>query len=643
MKTILYVTVLAVIITACHKNIDEPGVKTGGPEKIEFRALPFDLSQVKLLEGRFSHAMDLNRKILLDYDPDRFLATFRLEAGLEPRADHYGGWEDYPRRNLNGHSLGHYMSALAIMHRNTGEKEFQDRLGYIIDELYVCQQADGDGYIGALPGAKKVFEEEVAQGEISSAGFDLNGYWAPFYIMHKILAGLNDAYLLCGNEKALAISLRFADWISTVVEPLNEEQLQEMLHCEHGGINESFAELYAITGNERYLETSRLFYHKAILDSLANRVDILPGKHGNTQIPKLIGLSRLYELTGNEKDRETAMFFWDRVVHHHSYVTGGHGFEEYFGQPDELSDRLGEGTTETCNVYNMLKLSRHIFSWEASAEVADFYERALFNHIHSSQHPGSGHVIYNLSLEMGGFKRYQDPAWFTCCVGTGMENHAKYAGNIFFHNDRELFVSQYLASELNWKDRGLDLVMETGYPDEQGATISFKNEEPVNMVIQIRYPSWAEKGLEIKVNGRKKKVRQEPGSFVPVRGNWQAGDIIEISIPFSLRLEAMPDNPGRVAILYGPVVLAGDLGQISDPNTYDPMYVPVLLTENRPPTDWLEPIEGEPNTFMMSDVGRPRDVRIIPFYDIHDRRYTVYWDIFTREEWNNKAEMSNEL
>ena len=638
MKNILLIALFMVILSSCNSTTEEPVIETGGPEAIEFRALPFELDRVRLLEGRFSHAMDLNRKILLDYEPDRFLSTFRLEAGLEPKADHYGGWEDYPRRNLNGHSLGHYMSALAMMYKNTGEQEFLDRLNYIVDELNICQEADGDGYIGALPGAKKVFEEEISKGEIRSAGFDLNGYWAPFYIMHKILAGLNDAYLLCGNEEALAISLRFADWISTIVEPLNDEQLQEMLHCEHGGINESFAELYAITGEEKYLETSRIFYHKAILDSLANRVDVLPGKHGNTQIPKIIGLSRLYELTGNQKDRETAMFFWDRVVNHHSYVTGGHGFEEYFGQPDELSDRLGEGTTETCNVYNMLKLSRHIFTWTTSAEAADFYERALFNHIHSSQHPESGHVIYNLSLEMGGFKTYQDPGYFTCCVGTGMENHAKYAGNIFFHNDKELYISQYIASELKWEDKGLDLVMETTYPDEQGATIGFKNTEAVEMTIQIRYPSWAEKGIEIMVNGRKKPVRKGPGSFIPVKGNWKAGDRIEISIPFSLRLESMPDKPGRVAIMYGPVVLAGDLGEISDPKAYDPMYVPVLLTEKRPPSDWLEPVEGEANTFMMSNVGQPRDVRLIPFYDTHDRRYTVYWDIFTGEEWQKKQD-----
>ena len=631
-KHLLFLASFLMLFQACETVNEEYRISTGGPETVDFRVLPFDLNSVQLLDGRFKHATELNRQILLNYEPDRFLATFRMEAGLEPRAEHYHGWEDYPRRNLNGHSLGHYMSALAMMYRTTGEQEFLERLSYIVDELEICQQADGDGYIGALPGAKTVFAEEVAAGEIRSAGFDLNGYWAPFYIMHKILAGLIDARLLCDNEKALDIALNFADWISGIVEPLSDEQLQEMLHCEHGGINESFAELYAITGEEKYLETAGLFYHKAILDSLASGVDVLPGKHGNTQIPKLIGLARLYELTGDEQYRETAEFFWDRVVHNHSYVTGGHGFREYFGEPDKLNDRLGEETSETCNVYNMLKLSRHLFKWEASAEVADFYERALFNHIHSSQHPETGHVIYNLSLAMGEAKTYQEPGYFTCCVGTGMENHAKYARNIYFHNDKELYISQYIASELNWEEKKLEMVMETAYPDEQGAVISFKNKEAVEMIILVRYPSWAEQGIDIKVNGRNKKVRQEAGSFVPIRGRWKSGDRIEISIPFTLRTEAMPDNPGRLAIMYGPVVLAGDLGPEDDTLANDSLYVPVLVKGNTPPAEWLMPFENEANAFMMYKAAEPRDVRLIPFYDMHNRRYTVYWDLISGGE-----------
>ncbi|MCA1758064.1 MAG: glycoside hydrolase family 127 protein [Bacteroidales bacterium] len=638
MRRLPILTVLSAALLAgaasCTTEVTEKRIKTDGPEVVDFRVLPFDLSQVTLLEGEFEHATELNKKILLDYEPDRLLATFRLEAGLEPKAEHYGGWEDYPRRNLNGHSLGHYMTALTLMYKSSGEQEFLDRLNYIIDELAIIQEADGDGYIGALPGAKKVFEEEVAKGEIRSAGFDLNGYWAPFYIHHKVLAGLNDAYLHFGNEKALEISIRFADWISSIVDHLEDDDLQEMLHCEHGGINESFAELYAITGEERFLNTARVFHHKAILDPLANGEDILPGKHANTQIPKLIGLARLYELTGNETDRMTAEYFWDRVVNHHSYVTGGNGNNEYFGEPDQLNDRLGQHTTETCNVYNMLKLSEHLFEWDGSPVVADFYERALLNHIHSSQHPETGRVIYNLTIDMGGYKTYQNPEHFTCCVGSGMENHSKYGANIFYHNDEELFLFQYIASELNWEENGLRVRMNTDFPNEQGATLEFLNEEEVPMTLQIRYPYWAEKGITITVNGKKKRVRQEPGSFVPVSGKWKKGDVVRIDIPFSLRTEAMPDNPKRIAIMYGPLVLAGDLGEVRDPAANEPMYVPVIMADKDNLNEWLIPVEDKVNTFMMTGAGQPRDVELKPFYSTHDRRFTIYWDLFTQEEWD---------
>jgi DUF1680 family protein len=632
MHSLLSVTLL-LVAASCSTDMTDQRVKSEGPEVVDFRVLPFDLSQVTLLEGEFQHATELNKKILLDYEPDRLLATFRLEAGLEPKAEHYGGWEDYPRRNLNGHSLGHYMTALTLMYKSSGDQEFLDRLNYIVDELAIIQEADGDGYIGALPGAKKVFEEEIARGDIRSAGFDLNGYWAPFYIHHKILAGLNDAYIHFGNEKALEISIRFADWISSIVDHLDDEDLQKMLHCEHGGINESFAELYAITGEERFLNTARVFHHKAILDPLANGEDILSGKHANTQIPKLIGLARLYELTGNETDRRTAEFFWDRVANHHSYVTGGNGNNEYFGEPDQLNDRLGQHTTETCNVYNMLKLSEHLFEWGGSPEVADFYERALLNHIHASQHPETGRVIYNLTIDMGGYKTYQNPEHFTCCVGSGMENHSKYGANIYYHSDDELFLFQYIASELNWEEKGLKVRMDTDFPNEQGATLEFLNEEEVAMTLQVRYPYWAEKGITISVNGRKKRVRQEPGSFIPVSGKWKKGDIVRIDIPFSLRTEAMPDNPKRVAIMYGPLVLAGDLGEVRDPAANEPMYVPVIMAGTENLNEWLLPVEGRVNTFMMTGAGQPRDVELKPFYSTHDRRYTIFWDLFTQDEW----------
>jgi len=638
MKTkILLVMIAGLMIVSCQPA-EEPEankVNTGGPEVIEFRALPFGLDEVTLLDGPFKHALELNITSLLSYEPDRLLAKFRKQAGLEPKAEHYHGWED---DTLAGHSLGHHLSACSLMYKTTSDPRFLERVNYIVDELSACQEADGDGYIGAFPDGKRIFEEEIAKGDILSKKFNLNGIWAPFYTQHKILSGLNDAYHLCGNQKALEIQKKFADWLEGVVMGLDDDQVQEMLVCEHGGMNEALANLYADTQDERYLRMSRLFYHKAILEPLAEGEDILPGQHGNTQIPKLIGLARLYELTAKEKDRKTAEFFWDRVANHHSYVTGGHGNHEYFGEPDKLRDRLSQGTTETCNVYNMLKLSRHLFMWDAEAPVSDFYERALFNHILSSQHPESGRVIYNLSLEMGGYKVYQDPYWFTCCVGTGMENHSKYSRNIYFHNDKELFLFQYIASDLDWKEKGLKVRQMTEYPDEPKTTLEFICEKPVTLILQVRYPYWAEKGIEIDVNGKKQRVNGEPGSFVPLHREWKNGDRIEIRIPFTLRLEAMPDDANRAAVMYGPLVMAGDLGPVDDPEAEDSLYVPVFMTQDRNPANWTEPVPDQENTFKTKDVGRPRDVELKPFYKTHERRYSIYWDLMTEEAWKERQD-----
>ncbi len=632
-KLVVVLALMAVSLgfEACSKNDENKIHAINKREIIDYKVLPFDLKEVKLLEGPFKHATDLNINILLNYEPDRLLSKFRTEAGLQPKAENYGGWEN---ETLAGHSLGHYLSACALMYNTTGDSVFLNRVNYIVSELDTCQKADGSGYLGAAPNAKKVFEEEVSKGDIRSKGFDLNGIWSPLYTQHKLMAGLLDAYKLCGNEKALSTAENFADWMDSYLSQMSHDQVQEMMHCEIGGISESLAELYALTGNTKYLDLEKTLYHEEILVPLSNGEDILPGKHANTQIPKIIGLSRDYELTGNELEYKTVKFFWNRVVKHHSYVTGGHGDNEYFGSPDTLKNRLSNNTTETCNVYNMLKLSKHIFEWEASAEVADFYERALFNHILSSQHPENGHVIYNLSLEMGGYKEYQDPEWFTCCVGTGMETHSKYAWNIYYHNNEELYVSQFIASELNWKEKGLVLTQTTSYPKEQGTKFRVDLEEPLRLDIKIRYPFWATSGYEVLVNGKPAKFNNQPGSFVNLNRKWNTGDIIEVKMPFSLRYESMPDDEDRVAFFYGPIVLAGELGAVEqEVDLMDPMFVPVFIADKNNIVDWLVPIEGKVNTFETKGVGRPKDVELKPFYETNDIRYSVYWDIFTEDKW----------
>jgi uncharacterized protein len=638
-RALFFTLIAGVLIPGCtsHKL---SYIKTAGPEIVSFRALPFDLTDVKLLDGPFLHATQLDVKTLLSYEPDRLLSRFYTEAGLKPKAEHYMGWEN---ESLAGHTLGHYLSACSMMYQTTGDKQFLERVNYIISELKTIQDHDGNGYIGAIPKGKMIFETEVAKGNIRSQGFDLNGIWSPFYTHHKIMAGLRDAYRLCGNKTALEVEKQFAEWVNKIVSSLNDEQLQMMLLCEHGGMNETMADLYADTREDKYLRYSEFFYHKAILDPLKDKKDILPGKHCNTNIPKLIGLARIYELTGDTSDRNVSEFFWKTVVNHHSYVTGGNGNDEYFGAEDKLKNRLGEGTTETCNVYNMLKLSEHLFEWDASAKVADFYERALFNHILASQNPQTGNVTYNLSLDMGGFKSFQDPLDFTCCIGSGMENHSKYGRNIYYHNDNELFVFQFIASELTWKEKGIDLIQRTSFPEEQGTRFEIKCIKPVELRMLIRYPSWASKGIVITVNSKPVKTDLSPGNFIPVDRIWKSGDIVEVKFPFSLHTEPMPDDSNRVSVLYGPLVLAGDLGPVNDTSLRDAMFVPVMMTEKRDPSTWMLPVEGKTNTFITINTGRPRDVDLKPFYAIYDRRYSVYWDLFNENEWNTrKAEYSAE-
>jgi uncharacterized protein len=623
MKNTLFAFLLASLTSiSCshHQNI----IKSSGPDVIEFRALPFSLNEVKLLDGPFLHAREQQSKILLSYEPDRLLARFYSEAGLKPKAEHYMGWEN---ESLAGHSLGHYLSACSMMYKSTGDKHFLDRVNYIVGELKQVQDADRKGYLGAFPRGKQVFEEEVSKGDIRAKGFDLNGIWSPFYTVHKMMAGLRDAYELCGNETALNVESNFADWLEEVVNNLTNDQIQKMLKCEYGGISETLADLYVDTKQEKYLTLSELFYDKAILDSLKLRKDILPGKHSNTNIPKLIALSRLYELTGDTSDRGAARYFWSTVVQHHSYVTGGNGNKEYFGPEDKLSQRLGQETTETCNVYNMLKLSGHLFEWDPSAGMADFYERALFNHILSSQNPENGKVTYNLSLGMGGFKAFQDPFDFTCCIGSGMETHSKYSGNIFYHNNNELYLFQYIASELSWKEKGIVVTQKTSFPEEQGSMIEFICDKPVKLSLMIRYPAWAKNGILLKVNNSVEKVSNMPGSFIALERTWATGDKVEISLPFSLHIEAMPDDTNRIALMYGPLVMAGDLGPIADTVIKSPDYVPVLMTEDRNPSEWMKPVEGKKNTFKTINTGNPVDIEFRPFYTIYDRRYSVYLDL----------------
>lgn len=601
----------------------------------KLKALPFELKDVSLLDSPFKKAMELDARYLLLLEPDRLLCWFRKEAGLEPKAEVYGGWE---KDELAGHTLGHYLSACSMMYAASDDSSFLNRVNYVVDELELCQSKNGTGYVAAIPFGEKMFAE-IASGDIRSAGFDLNGLWSPWYTIHKLFAGLLDAQHYCANQKALKIAEKFADWAIKTTNNLDDEQFQKMLVCEFGGMNESLAELYSRTGNKDYLTLSKRFYHDAVLDPLVRHQDELDGLHSNTNIPKVIGLARQYELTLDYKYKTASTFFWNAMTRHHSYVIGGNSLNEYLSQPDKLNDKLGNNTCETCNTYNMLKLTRKLFCWSANAAYADYYEKALYNHILASQNPVSGMFCYFVPLRPGAYKSFSDEFnSFWCCVGSGMENHSKYGEGIYFHDDNSLWVNLFIPSELNWIEKGVKIKQETLFPGDDKIEFSISTAAPVDFILRLRYPSWAVSGITVLVNGELAEFDSRPGSYVEIDRTWKNGDKINLKIPLSLRIESMPDNPDRIAICYGPVVLAGELGIIEDESAKEKTFVPVLMTKGKKVSDWIKQVEGKPVTFQTMNTGMPRDVILYPFYMMHDKRYSVYWDLFTDEQWQARLD-----
>ncbi len=598
--------------------------------KITFQVQPFELRDVRLLDSPFKDAMNRDLKYLLSLEPDRLLHNFRKNAGLEPKAPIYGGWES---GGVAGFTLGHYLSACSMAYSTTGDVQFKQRVDYIVSELALCQQQRPDGYVAAIPDGDRIWKE-VAQGDIRSQGFDLNGGWVPWYTLHKLFAGLIDCYEQTGNEGAKTVALKLADWAINTTSKLTLEQWQKMLACEHGGMNESMAELYALTGDKRYLELSEKFHHNLILDPLARGdASILPGQHANTQIPKVIGCARQYELTGDAADRTVAETFWNAVVHDHSYVIGGNSSGEHFGAPDKLSDRLTSSTCETCNTYNMLKLSRHLFEWKPDAAYMDFVERALYNHILASQDPDNGMMCYYVSLEQGGTKVFSSPFdSFWCCVGTGMENHVKYNENIYFHDANSLYVNLFIPSEVHWKEKGLTVRQENHFPQQGTTRLTVTAAKPTQATLRVRCPSWIAGQMSVSINGKPQKIEAKPDTYVSLNRTWKSGDVVEIGLPMKLHEEAMPDNAKRVAMMYGPIVLAGALGAADQPKA----RIPVFVEDGKAPNEWLKPITGQPLTFKSEGAGRPQDVSFIPFYQMHNQRYSVYFDLFTPKGWEEQ-------
>jgi len=631
------------------------------------KARPLPLSAVRLLAGPLKHAQELDARYLLALEPDRMLAYYRDRAGLQPKAEPYGGW-DGDGRNLTGHIAGHYLSAVSLMWSATGDPRFKQRADYIVRQLKEVQDAHGDGYLSALKGGQKAFGE-LARGEIRSAAFDLNGEWSPWYTLHKTYAGLRDAYRHTGNRTALAVEIKFAAWAERILSRLDDAQLQHMMNTEFGGMNEVLCDLYADTGDASWLALSYKFEHRAFLEPLERHQDDLAGTHANTQIPKILGSAARFLYTDTPADLLAAGFFWDRVVQHHSFSSGGHGKDEYFGPADELSDWIDGRTAETCNVYNMLKLTRRLFSFWPDPHYADYHERALFNHILASIDPDDGRVCYMVPVGPAVTHEYQDMFRdFTCDVGTGMESHALHGAGIYYEAGDRLWVNLYVPSTATWAKAGVQLEMATDFPEGETAQLTLRLEAPRQFTLALRRPYWAGQGFRVTLNGQavvepgqgpapdsvdqtgRSQYRRPPydaSSYVELKRLWSSGDVVAVALPKTLHLEPLPDNPRRVSLMWGPLVLAGDLGPEPDGRRGEgdrpaPPTVPVFVTAD-PVATWLQPVAGAPGHFRTDGVGREpdaagrgRDVALQPFFRLHRRTYSTYWDVFTPGEWDRQ-------
>jgi uncharacterized protein len=614
----------------------------------------FPLRDVTLLEGPFKHARDLNIQVLLKYDTDRLLAPYRKEAALPLKAECYPNWE-----GLDGHAAGHYLSAMAMNYAATNNLLCKNRMEYMLSELKACQEANainnpdwGIGYAGGVPNSNNIWSS------FKSGDFTIyNSSWAPFYNLHKMYAGLRDAWLYCGNESAKDLFLKFCDWGIRITSALSEEQMQSMLNMEHGGMNEIFADAYQITGEEKYLAAAIRFSHKMVLDPLSQGIDNLDNMHANTQIPKFIGFERIAELGKDNKYDKAGSFFWKTVTANRSLAFGGNSRREHFPDAASCIDfiNVNDGP-ESCNSYNMLKLTEDLFRMNPLAEYVDYYERTLFNHILSTQHPEHGGYVYFTPARPRHYRVYSAPneaMW--CCVGTGMENHSKYNQFIYTHVKDTLFLNLFIASELNWKENGVKIKQETNFPYEEHTKITI-SEGSSCFKLMVRYPAWVYKDeLKITINGKDIPYSAFPSSYVGIERKWKKGDIVEISLPMHNTVEHLPNVSEYIAFMHGPVLLGaktgtedlkglvadnGRWGQYAAGEYLPVEEAPILIEDDLQHFgDRLVQVKDKPLNFRLSvKMINPVELTLEPFYKIHDARYMMYWLCMTNSGYKTYAD-----
>jgi len=608
----------------------------------------FPLSSVRLLESPFTKAAAADREYILALDPDRLLAPFRKEAGLQPKKPYYGNWES---SGLGGQTAGHYLSALAnlIASGDDTTDELRRRLNYMVDELELCQQTNGDGYVGGVPDSH-VFWKQIADGHIDA----MRGKWVPWYNMHKIFAGLRDAYLVAGNQKARTILISLGDWCDHVTANLSDAQMQQMLGTEQGGMNEVLADIYAITGDEKYLKLSRRFCHQAVLGPLEHEQDRLTGLHANTQIPKVIGLERIATLSGDKQADAGARYFWDNVTGHRSVAFGGNSVSEHFNATNNFQGMLQsrEGP-ETCNTYNMLRLTEQLFASQPQAAYADYYERALYNHILASIDPETPGFVYFTPIRPEHYRVYSTPQdCFWCCVGTGMENPGKYGEFIYGQSDDGVYVNLFIPSEVTATNLCLTLRQETKFPDEERTRLILNLKNSATFTLHIRHPDWvAANEFAVRVNGKAVRTTSAPSSYVELNRKWNNHDTVEIDLPMHTTVERLPDGSDWVAILRGPIVLASPdgtndmrgfrandsrMGHVANGSMVPMDQVPVLLASADALPSHIVPVKkGGPMEFRLKDVAAPNTkdgITLVPFFRLNDQRYQMYWQLTTKAD-----------
>ena len=610
----------------------------------------FPIGDVRLLDGPLKNARDLNIRTLLQYDCDRLLAPYRKQAGLEPKAPAYPNWD-----GLDGHVGGHYLTAMA-MNAATGNEECRRRMEYMIAQLQECADANGKnhpgwgkGYVGGMPDSERIWSN-FKKGDFRV----YSRAWAPFYNLHKMFAGLRDAWLYCGNEQAKTLFLGFCDWVIDLTAGLTDAQMEEMMGNEHGGMNEVLADAYAISGEKKYLDVARRFSHKRILTPMSQRVDNLDNLHANTQVPKAVGFERISELSGDETYHNAAQFFWEIVTGERSLAFGGNSRREHFPSKEACMDFINDiDGPESCNTNNMLKLTEELHRRNPEARFADYYELATFNHILSTQHPEHGGYVYFTPARPRHYRNYSAPneaMW--CCVGTGMENHGKYGQFIYTHRGDALFVNLFVGSELNWREKGVVLRQETGFPYAESSRITVAQGKG-HFALQIRYPGWVKPGaFQVKVNGQPVSIVTGPSSYVSIERQWKKGDVVDIAFPMHNSIKYLLNEPQYIALMHGPILLGMKTGTedlahlIADDSRFGQYasgqklpvdQAPILINNSiEAIAGQLEPIPGKPLHFTLTTrMENPIRNEIQPFFEIHDSRYMMYWLALSEDSYKS--------